>query len=89
MPTGSTPERNAGAHLEPPTRFIGRSTDLARLEGLFDRQDRLVTLWGPPGIGKPRLALRYAGQTKGAGADAIVCDLTTVANLDELVAVQA
>jgi predicted ATPase/class 3 adenylate cyclase len=39
--------------------FVGRANDIARLRELA-RQHRLVTLTGPGGIGKTRLALRVA-----------------------------
>ena len=41
------------------TAFIGRASDLARLETLL-ASHRLVTVLGPAGIGKTRLALRAA-----------------------------
>jgi predicted ATPase/DNA-binding NarL/FixJ family response regulator len=58
------------AHLPPqPTSFVGRETErqaLARL--LSDPQCRLVTLIGPGGIGKTRLALAVAERLRGAFA---------------------
>ena len=39
--------------------FVGRSGELARLAGLLDAA-RLVTVAGPGGVGKTRLALRAA-----------------------------
>src|SRR5438552_3314553 len=39
------------------TSFVGRADDLARIARAFDDGARLVTLVGPPGIGKTRLAL--------------------------------
>jgi non-specific serine/threonine protein kinase len=45
----------------PATRLIGRGPDLARLRDLFAGDgDRLVTLTGPAGVGKTRLALALA-----------------------------
>lgn len=42
-----------------PTRFIGREADLARLREAF-ADTRLITLRGPGGTGKTRLARRFA-----------------------------
>ncbi len=43
------------------TRFIGRSADIATIRGLLG-EDRLVTLTGPGGSGKTRLALQCAAE---------------------------
>lgn len=37
-------------------RLIGRAAELEAVRGLLDAGERLVTVWGPPGIGKTRLA---------------------------------
>lgn len=48
---------------EPTTRFIGRAGDLAALDAMLGRPDhRLVTLVGPGGIGKTRLAINVANR---------------------------
>jgi predicted ATPase/DNA-binding XRE family transcriptional regulator len=45
----------------PLTSFIGRESDAAHIESLLRRGDvRLLTLMGPPGVGKSRLALYVA-----------------------------
>jgi predicted ATPase/Tfp pilus assembly protein PilF len=44
----------------PASRFIGRGEDLAALARLFDEGRRLVTVWGPAGMGKTRLAQEFA-----------------------------
>jgi len=46
--------------VAPLTSFVGRDADLAAIEQLFHGNNRLVTLAGPPGAGKTRLALEYA-----------------------------
>lgn len=44
----------------PPTPLFGREQDLARLTTLVNGGARFVTLTGPPGVGKSRLALEAA-----------------------------
>jgi len=67
-----SPAAPRGAALPvPPTPLIGRAADLAALEHALLRDGaRLITLTGPPGIGKTRLALelaqRVAGPFRGA-----------------------
>ncbi|HYW89720.1 MAG TPA: AAA family ATPase, partial [Chloroflexota bacterium] len=46
----------------PLTSFVGRQTELRELSSLLTSgTDRLVTLTGPGGVGKTRLALELAG----------------------------
>ena len=53
----------AHAHLpEEPNRFIGREHEIAELRGML-RKVRALTLSGPGGIGKTRLALRVLAST--------------------------
>lgn len=45
------------------TSFVGRSDELAELASrLDDPETRLVTLIGPPGVGKTRLAMQFAAE---------------------------
>ena len=46
------------------TGFVGRQRELAELAGLLDNA-RLVTVTGPGGVGKTRIALRTAAQLAG------------------------
>jgi predicted ATPase len=62
----------------PPSRFVGRARELAWLAHADTRGERLVTLLGPGGIGKTRLALRHLEQTR---ANAIFCDLSEASTL--------
>lgn len=43
----------------PSTLFVGRTRELSLLDELFSAGERLVTLVGPPGIGKTRLAMEW------------------------------
>lgn len=51
-------ERQTNVRL-PHNAFVGRATDLARLAGLF-AEHRWITITGPGGVGKTRLALEFA-----------------------------
>src|SRR5262249_25936995 len=53
------------------TTFVGRHDELRRLAEMFSRGLRLVTIVGLGGLGKTRLARRYAATVRGA----LVCDL--------------
>ncbi|MEV6570670.1 hypothetical protein [Streptomyces sp. NPDC051577] len=58
--------------------FVGRDRETAATARLL-AAGRLVTLTGPAGIGKTRLAVRAVrGLTSGAGADTVWVDLSTL-----------
>ncbi len=73
---------------EQPTSFIGRTQELAQIESrLGDPYCRLLTIVGPGGMGKTRLAIQAASQLQNAFKDGVVfVDLTAVASPDELAA---
>jgi len=68
QPTTTAPERVAPAHRArklpaPPTRLIGRDAELIALAALLRKDEvRLVTLVGPGGAGKSRLAVQAAAE---------------------------
>ena len=69
----------AGTHLPaPPTPLVDREDELAGIRALLLRSGvRLVTLTGPPGVGKTRLALAAASDLAGEfthGADFVPLD---------------
>ena len=62
-PEIAPPPKPRRALPTPPSSMIGRDDELATLTGLLLRDDvRLVTLTGPGGVGKTRLALEAARQ---------------------------
>jgi predicted ATPase/DNA-binding SARP family transcriptional activator len=77
-------EPAATAMPAPPTATVGRLRDLEALEALLASADtRLVTLTGPGGVGKTRLAIELARSLVGrfAAGDAFVA-LAEVADAD-------
>jgi predicted ATPase/class 3 adenylate cyclase/DNA-binding CsgD family transcriptional regulator len=68
------------------TSFVGRTAELAELRALVSGGSRLVTIAGPGGIGKSRLALQVAADAlDGTGDGAWLVELAPVAE-PELVA---
>ena len=62
----------------PVSSFFGREDDLRQAADLLGRA-RLVTLWGPGGVGKTRLALELAAEVGSRYPDGVhVCDLAVV-----------
>ncbi|MBK9710306.1 MAG: tetratricopeptide repeat protein [Kouleothrix sp.] len=73
----------------PPTPLVGRAAELAELAALLDDPScRLLTLTGPGGIGKTRLAIETAALHAGAFADGVAfVSLATVGSPDLLPAI--
>jgi len=60
----------------PTTSFVGRNTELARLVALVGQPScRLVTIFGPGGIGKTRLALRVLEELRSTNVEALYLPL--------------
>jgi DNA-binding SARP family transcriptional activator/predicted ATPase len=69
-----------------PTRFVGRMVELTQLSGMLADPDcRMITLTGPGGIGKTRLALELAEQHRGLYRDGVT--FVTCEALDDCAAV--
>lgn len=71
------------------TRFIGREADLASVDELFAEGRRVITLWGPAGIGKSRLARYYAERRRLARVPVTECDLGEATTMSDVCAVVA
>ena len=69
---GEPPASAGGVHGFPAalTSFVGRAGPVREVAGLLDR-DRLVTVTGPGGAGKTRLAGQVARQVAGRFADGV------------------
>ena len=78
--------------VSPLGRFVGRAPVIEAIEQAFASGTRLVTLVGPPGMGKTRLAMRYA-DVRGAplltAGGVWFCDLTEARDVAELCAIVA
>src|SRR4051794_39271522 len=65
--------RNSSGGLpQPLTSFVGRQREIAAAAAILSREDtRLLTLTGPGGVGKTRLALRIAEERRANFPDGI------------------
>jgi predicted ATPase len=63
--------------------MVGRDADLAALDAELARS-RLVTVQGPPGVGKTRLALELAHRRFAANQPVAVCDVTECASAADI-----
>jgi predicted ATPase len=76
--------RRRGNLPTPVTSFVGREEDLAQVLRLVS-EHRLVTLCGPPGVGKSRLALEVARLLEGEARDgAWLVDLARAGSPDDV-----
>ncbi len=67
------------------TSFVGREGDLGRVAGLL-REHRLVTLTGPPGVGKSRLAVETCRTLESEFPDGLwFVDLARAADVEDAV----
>ncbi|MFT3775759.1 MAG: tetratricopeptide repeat protein [Minicystis sp.] len=96
MPSPRSKQRidvlDAGVH-EVPSSFVGRAAALAALRARFDEGARLVTVVAPGGMGKTRIATRFAslhGPAYAAhGGGVWMCDLTDAADITAMCGVIA
>lgn len=72
-------ERRAGRLPQPPTPFVGRQHELADIaQRLSNPECRLLTLVGPGGMGKTRLAIEAAARRQAEGQTVAFVDLQPV-----------
>ncbi len=91
-PEGRSARASADPGLtDPGSSFVGRERELASIHARFAAGARLVTLVGPPGTGKTRLALRVLGDRPRAGHEerVLAVDLAPARTEDDLVAAVA
>jgi predicted ATPase/DNA-binding SARP family transcriptional activator len=73
----------------PGNSFVGRDAEVAKVEWLLER-GRLVTLTGPGGVGKTRIALHVAAGARAAYPDGVyLCELARVSDPDAVAAAVA
>jgi predicted ATPase/DNA-binding SARP family transcriptional activator len=79
-PTGGRPAAGTGGPAPPPSTFLGRDADLQRVRTAL-RTHPLVTLTGPGGVGKTRLAVESMSAARGeAPGGCCFVDLAAVAD---------
>ena len=67
------------------TTFVGRARDLAELNRRLAEGSRLITLLGPPGMGKTRLAARLLDEWRNQGGQGQFCDLRHALSREDVV----
>jgi predicted ATPase/DNA-binding SARP family transcriptional activator len=82
LPAGSA----ASARAAPVDDFVGRAVEVRRIAALLSQDDcRLLSLTGPGGVGKTRLAQRVIDELSASFADgAVFVPLDDLASVDEL-----
>jgi predicted ATPase len=71
-PDAAPPERRTSNLPTMPTALVGRNQDIAAARALIERPDvRLLTLIGPSGTGKTRLAIQIAADLVGSFAHGV------------------
>jgi predicted ATPase/DNA-binding winged helix-turn-helix (wHTH) protein len=68
----------------PSTSFIGRGTELARIQDLLEEGRSLVSIVGPGGIGKTRLAIEAATNARATGRPVVYVSLEPLADAAHL-----
>lgn len=78
-------DRWGGELPQPPTRFVGRDADVEQILATLEGSTRLVTLVGPGGIGKTRLAVHVGSLWAERHPDSVeFVPLATLTDIDEV-----
>ncbi|MDQ1489324.1 MAG: hypothetical protein QOJ23_1838, partial [Actinomycetota bacterium] len=81
----TTPGRHPHRLARPVSSFVGRDGDVSAISGLLERA-RLLTLCGPAGVGKTRLALEVCAVIADRYPDGLhFCDLAAVTRPGDVV----
>jgi predicted ATPase len=64
--------------------FFGRDDDVAAIVQLLEEGNRLITITGPPGVGKTTLALHVLARTTSSDRPAVFVDLSDARSGDEI-----
>ena len=83
LPEVSFTSRERPAVIDDPTRLVGRDADVVRIGDAIG-QAPLVTLVGPGGVGKTRLARRIAATADGFENGVALIELAAVSDPDSL-----
>ncbi|MEM7246679.1 MAG: tetratricopeptide repeat protein [Acidobacteriota bacterium] len=89
-PGASQPEAPPCVLPAEPDEFVGREQELAELTRRFDSGARLLSILGPGGMGKTRLALRHAWRSFDQHPEGTwFCDLSETTTREEVLHVVA
>lgn len=88
-PLASPGSKSGTAPARRGVKLFGRDEELKTLDGYIDGGARLVTLMGPAGIGKTRLARRYREILAARGREVWFCDLTEATALEHVLRLMA
>lgn len=70
----------------PKTSLVGREKEVDRVVSFVDDDDSIITLLGPGGVGKTRLAIEVGGRVAGSfGGQVHFCDLVPLSDGDAVV----
>ena len=84
-PVSEPPSGRGGLLPRPATTFVGRDPDLVAVDAAL-QQAKIVTITGPAGVGKSRLALEAARRVAGRYRDGVrSCELAHVAHPEAVV----